>query len=59
MAALAADPDRHRFNTASLSSADCARTYRFTDVDGSCPDCWRYLAEVVETGAPADTAGYR
>jgi hypothetical protein len=36
-----------------------AREYGFTDVDGSRPDCWRYLLEVQEAGLPADAAGYR
>jgi NAD(P)-dependent dehydrogenase (short-subunit alcohol dehydrogenase family) len=44
VAALAADPDRQ-----------C----HFTDVDGSRPDCWRYLLEVQEAGKPADATGYR
>ena len=30
-----------------------------TDVDGSRPDCWRYLLEVQEAGLPAEAAGYR
>ena len=28
-------------------------------VDGTRPDCWRYLVEVVEAGGPADDTGYR
>jgi NAD(P)-dependent dehydrogenase (short-subunit alcohol dehydrogenase family) len=59
VAALAADPDRARFNGQSLSSGGLARVYGFTDVDGSRPDCWRYLAEVSEAGKPADATGYR
>jgi len=31
----------------------------FTDLDGSRPDCWRYLREVQEAGKPADVTGYR
>ncbi len=30
----------------SLSSGGLAREYGFTDLDGSVPDCWRYVAEV-------------
>jgi NAD(P)-dependent dehydrogenase (short-subunit alcohol dehydrogenase family) len=59
VAALAADPDVHRHNGGSFSSGGLAREYGFTDVDGSQPDCWRYLVEVQEAGLPADPAGYR
>ncbi|MFH9657264.1 SDR family oxidoreductase [Streptomyces sp. NPDC017248] len=59
VAALAADPDVARFNGQSLSSGGLARTYGFTDLDGSRPDAWRYLAEVQEAGGPADVTGYR
>jgi NAD(P)-dependent dehydrogenase (short-subunit alcohol dehydrogenase family) len=59
VAALAADPARARHNGRSLSSGGLARDYGFTDVDGTRPDCWRYMAEVVDTGAPAGDAGYR
>jgi NAD(P)-dependent dehydrogenase (short-subunit alcohol dehydrogenase family) len=58
-AALAADPDRGRFNGASLSSGELAKVYGFTDLDGSRPDCWRYLEEVVDRNLPADPTGYR
>ena len=59
VAALAADPQRGRWNGQSLSSGQLALVYGFTDVDGSRPDCWRYLVEVQETGRPADATGYR
>jgi NAD(P)-dependent dehydrogenase (short-subunit alcohol dehydrogenase family) len=59
VAALAADPDRARHNGASLSSGAVAAEYGFTDVDGSRPDCWRYMVEVVDAGLPADPTGYR
>ncbi|HYI99307.1 MAG TPA: SDR family oxidoreductase [Thermoleophilaceae bacterium] len=59
VAALAADLDRRRHNGESLSSAGLAKEYGFTDVDGSQPDCWRYLVEVQEAGRPADATGYR
>lgn len=60
VAALAADPDVARFNGASLSSGELAQVYGFTDLDGTQPDCWRYMVEVVERPgtAPGD-AGYR
>jgi NAD(P)-dependent dehydrogenase (short-subunit alcohol dehydrogenase family) len=59
IAALAADPDRARWNGQSLSSGQLARVYGFTDLDGSRPDAWRYVIEVQDAGKPADTTGYR
>jgi NAD(P)-dependent dehydrogenase (short-subunit alcohol dehydrogenase family) len=60
VAALAGDADVARWNGQSLSSGQLAQVYGFTDVDGTRPDCWRYMVEVVEReGAPADTTGYR
>ena len=60
VAALAADPEAARWNGQSLSSGQLAQTYGFTDLDGTQPDCWRYMVEVVETeGAPAGDIGYR
>jgi NAD(P)-dependent dehydrogenase (short-subunit alcohol dehydrogenase family) len=59
VAALAADPDRARWNGQTLSSGELAQVYGFTDVDGSRPDAWRYLREVVDAGKPADDSGYR
>lgn len=59
VAALAADPDRARWNGQSLSSGGLAQVYGFTDLDGSRPDAWRYLPEVQEAGKPADATGYR
>jgi NAD(P)-dependent dehydrogenase (short-subunit alcohol dehydrogenase family) len=57
--ALAADPDRVRWNGQSLSSGGLAQVYGFTDLDGSRPDAWSYLVEVEEAGKPADATGYR
>jgi NAD(P)-dependent dehydrogenase (short-subunit alcohol dehydrogenase family) len=59
VAALAADPDVARWNGQSLSSGQLARIYGFTDIDGDQPDAWRYVPEVQDAGAPADTTGYR
>ena len=59
VAALAADPDVHRRNGGSFSSGELARDYGFTDLDGSQPDCWRYMVEVQDPGKPADATGYR
>jgi hypothetical protein len=60
VAALAADPEKRRWSGQSLSSGQLAQVYGFTDLDGTRPDCWRYMVEVVEReGAPAGDAGYR
>ena len=59
VAALAADPERSRWNGQSLSSGQLAGVYGFTDLDGSQPDAWRYMVEVQDPGRPADTTGYR
>jgi NAD(P)-dependent dehydrogenase (short-subunit alcohol dehydrogenase family) len=44
VAALAADPDRARWNQRSTSSGELARIYGFTDLDGARPDLWATLA---------------
>jgi NAD(P)-dependent dehydrogenase (short-subunit alcohol dehydrogenase family) len=59
VAALAADPEVRRRSGGSFSSGGLAREYGFTDVDGSQPDCWRYMVEVQDPGLPADPTGYR
>lgn len=59
VAALAADPGVLGRSGGSYSSGGLARDYGFTDLDGSRPDCWRYLVEVQEAGLPADASGYR
>lgn len=59
VAALAADPDKARFNGQSHSSGSLAQIYGFTDLDGSRPDAWRYVVEVQDAGKPADATGYR
>ncbi|WP_206324499.1 MULTISPECIES: SDR family oxidoreductase [unclassified Streptomyces] len=57
VAALAADPDRHRWTGRSLSSGGLAKEYGFTDADGSRPDAWGFIV-ASETGKP-DVADYR
>jgi NAD(P)-dependent dehydrogenase (short-subunit alcohol dehydrogenase family) len=57
--ALAADPERHRWNQGSVSVGGLAREYGFTDVDGSRPDAWRYLVEVQDPGLPPNADAYR
>ena len=59
VAALAADGERARWNGQSLSSGQLAQAYGFTDTDGTRPDCWRYMVEVIEAGKPAGDDGYR
>jgi NAD(P)-dependent dehydrogenase (short-subunit alcohol dehydrogenase family) len=60
VAALAGDPEVARWNGQSLSSGQLAQVYGFTDLDGTQPDCWRYMVEVVErAGAAAGDSGYR
>jgi NAD(P)-dependent dehydrogenase (short-subunit alcohol dehydrogenase family) len=60
VAALAADADAQRWNGESLSSGQLSQVYGFTDLDGTQPDCWRYMVEVVEReGATPGDSGYR
>jgi NAD(P)-dependent dehydrogenase (short-subunit alcohol dehydrogenase family) len=56
--ALAADPDRARFNGQSLASWDLAPIYGVSDLDGTQPHMLRYHREVMEAGKPADDRGY-
>jgi len=58
-AALAQDADVSRWNGQSLSSGELAQVYGFTDVDGSRPNCFAYMQEVIEAGKPANVEGYR
>lgn len=59
VAALAADPDRARWNGKSVDSGGLAQVYGFTDLDGTRPHWARYYEEVVRPGKPAGDAGYR
>ncbi|MGI5271386.1 SDR family oxidoreductase [Nonomuraea sp. CA-218870] len=58
VAALANDPDRMRWSGKSVDSGTLAKEYGFTDVDGSRPDVWRYLADT-EGGNQANPDDYR
>ena len=40
IAAMAADDDRARWNQQSVTSADLARAYQISDIDGTRPDSW-------------------
>lgn len=55
---LAADPEVARFNGQSLNSGQLAKEYGFTDIDGSQPDGWPYVAAVMD-GEQPDVADYR
>jgi NAD(P)-dependent dehydrogenase (short-subunit alcohol dehydrogenase family) len=59
VAELAKDEKRHELNGQSFSSGELAKKYDFVDIDGSQPDCFRYLVEVVEAGKPANVEGYK
>jgi NAD(P)-dependent dehydrogenase (short-subunit alcohol dehydrogenase family) len=58
VAALASDPGRERWNQRSTSSAEVAREYGFTDLDGSRPDVWGF-DEAVEAGGAPDPEDFR
>ena len=57
--ALASDPGRERWNQRSVTSAELAADYGFTDVDGSRPDVWRYNEAVEGGDREADPARFR
>jgi NAD(P)-dependent dehydrogenase (short-subunit alcohol dehydrogenase family) len=57
--ALAADPDRARWNQRSVNSGELAQVYGFTDIDGSQPDVWRFITDVGEPGLTADYEDFR
>jgi NAD(P)-dependent dehydrogenase (short-subunit alcohol dehydrogenase family) len=59
LAALAADPGLARYAGTTLTSAELARVYGVTDVDGSRPDAWRYIAEVERHGLSERVERYR
>ncbi|MDQ1421186.1 MAG: hypothetical protein QOJ52_3148 [Acidimicrobiaceae bacterium] len=59
VAALASDPGRRRWNQKSVNSGQLASEYGFTDIDGSQPDIWRFIAEISELGLHATPEDYR
>lgn len=59
IAAVAADPDRARWNQRSVTSYDLAEHYDLTDLDGSRPNAWAFITEIVEQHKPIDVTGYR
>ncbi|MCT4353050.1 SDR family oxidoreductase [Streptomyces sp. Je 1-79] len=58
VAALAADPDRARWNGRSLDSGRLAKEYGFTDADGSQPDAWGFML-AKEKDENLSVEGYR
>ncbi|QKV95384.1 hypothetical protein HUT19_29670 [Streptomyces sp. NA02950] len=59
VAALAADPDRARWNGQSVSSGELAKVYGFDDLDGSRPDAFGYFRDVVFGGKAGTAEDYR
>jgi NAD(P)-dependent dehydrogenase (short-subunit alcohol dehydrogenase family) len=59
VAALAADADRARWNQQSVTSGQLAEAYGFTDVDGTRPQVWRFIADNARGGTPPDPDAYR
>ncbi len=59
VAALAADDERSRWNQRSVSSGELAEAYGFTDVDGSQPQVWRYIADSAAGATDLDPDAYR
>lgn len=58
--ALAADPQREEWNTRSTSSFELAQHYGLSDVDGSRPDAWSFIAALDSSSADEiDIADYR
>lgn len=57
--ALATDPTRQRWNQRSVTSAQLAAEYGFTDIDGSRPDVWRYEQAVEAGGQDVNPGDYR
>ena len=56
--ALAADPRRHRWHQRSVTAGELSRYYGFTDVDGSQPDAWAFMAAAERQPSP-DPQDYR
>lgn len=60
IAALAHDPDAAQFTGQVLTARQMADRYGVTDVDGSRPDCWGYIAEYgIEEQSGANVERFR
>lgn len=55
---LAADPDRHRFNSTTQDTHGLAVHYGFHDLDGSRPDSWSFIT-ALENDPAADPRDFR
>ena len=55
----AADPQRARWNQQAVTSGQIAAEYGLVDADGTRPDVWRYIDEVLETGRDGALEDYR
>jgi NAD(P)-dependent dehydrogenase (short-subunit alcohol dehydrogenase family) len=58
VAAIAADPERARWNQQSITVGELAAHYGFTDTDGTQPDAWRYITDSA-TQPDIDASHYR
>lgn len=58
IAALAADSDHARWNQQSVTVGTLARHYDVTDIDGSRPDAWSYMA-AADADPDADPRAFR
>ena len=59
IAAVAADPEKARWNQLSVDAGELARAYDLTDLDGSQPDARRYIRDHAEHGTEGDLTHYR
>jgi NAD(P)-dependent dehydrogenase (short-subunit alcohol dehydrogenase family) len=57
--ALATDTTRQRWNQRSVTSAQLAVEYGFTDIDGSRPDVWRYIEDLENGNQNVSPSQYR
>ncbi len=57
--AIAADPERKRWNQKSVTSGELALEYGFADIDGSRPDVWRYIADTADSALEVNLDDYR
>jgi NAD(P)-dependent dehydrogenase (short-subunit alcohol dehydrogenase family) len=58
VASLAADPNKKRWHQQTVTSAQLSKEYGFTDLDGSRPDIWTYMEEVLDGGRKGDPSQY-
>lgn len=58
IAAIATDPNRNRWNQASVNSGQVAKIYDVKDIDGTRPDCWAYM-DAEEKGLNPKVEDYR